>query len=271
MWATILVVTIMTRIVLGSMLCAIFLHMITASIVVGKTARMAVLMTTTVPPHIQSVVMVTVELIDVDVKLTVTVRRDRSVTRQILMETGTNMSVSTIMVVTTMTRNVLGSIPLAKLTSQHMSIRNASIVLGRTANLAVLMTQCVPLASPSVATVAVTTTVDVTLTLTVLMSLARIIAINKITSARPAKGNSHWTPSNCTVSPVLGAPRKEWLSLSWVRSLASMYLVYLAPLVYSTIRELPTSREVLLSSTDGKIIMRMIMNGKLWEVVIRWV
>jgi len=41
--------------------------------------------------------------------------------------------------------------------------------------------------------------------------------------------------------------------------------------VYSTIRELSTSRVALLSSTDGKTIMRMIMNGKLWEVVIRWV
>merc|ERR1711962_1327844 len=134
------VVTIMTIIVLGSMLCVIFLHMITASIVVGKTAKMAVLMTTTVPPHIQSVAMVTAELIDVDVKLTVTVRRDRSVTRQILMETGTNMSVSTILVVTTMTRIVLGSMPCAI----FLHMITASIVVGKTARMAVSMTTTVP-------------------------------------------------------------------------------------------------------------------------------
>merc|ERR1719167_249623 len=125
------------------------------------------------------------------------------------------MSVSTILVVTTMIRNVLGSIPLAKLTSQHLSIRNASIVLGRTANLVVLMTLCVPQVSPSVATVALIIIVDVMLTLTALTFLVRIGAILTLTSARPALANSLWTPSHCTVSPALAAPRKEWWSLSW--------------------------------------------------------
>merc|ERR1712089_82638 len=89
--------------------------------------------TTTVPPHIQSVVMVTAELTDVDVKLTVTVRRDRSVTRQILMEMGTNMSVSMILVVTTITRIVLGSM----LCVIFLHMITASIVVGKTARMAV--------------------------------------------------------------------------------------------------------------------------------------
>ena len=91
----------------------------------------AVLMITTVQPHIQSVVMVKVELTDVDVRLTVTVRMDRSVTLQILMETGTNMSVSTILVVTTMTRIVLGS--MLCVTFLHM--KTASIVVEKIAKM----------------------------------------------------------------------------------------------------------------------------------------
>jgi len=166
--------------------------------------------------------MVKVELTDVDVRLTVTVRMDRSVTLQILMETGTNMSVSTVLVVTTMTRNVLGSIPPAKLTSQPLSILNASIVLGRTANLAVLITPCVPQVSPSVATVALIIIVDVTPTLIALTFLARIGAILTLTSARPAQANSLWTPSHCTVSPAVAAPRKEWWSLSWEWSMVNL-------------------------------------------------
>merc|ERR1711890_151637 len=122
-----LVVITMTRIVLGSMLCVIFLLMETASIVLGRTVRMVVSTTTTVLAHIQCVVMVLVELTVVVVMLTLTVRLDRSVTPQILMEMGTNMSVLMMLVVTTMTRIVLGSMLPVKLTSLHLHTVNASI------------------------------------------------------------------------------------------------------------------------------------------------
>jgi len=218
----ILVVTTMTRTVLDSMLCVTFLLMKTASFVLGKNARMAVSTTTTVLRHIQCVVMVLVELTDVVVMLTLTVRLDRSVTPQILMEMGTNMSVLMMLVVTTMTRTVLDSIPPAKLISQHLNIANASIAVGRTANLAVLTPQCVQLVSQSVATVGPPTTVAALKTLTVWMFPARIGATLKLTSARHPQGNSPWTRSDCTVSPALGAPVRGWWSLSWVWSTVPM-------------------------------------------------
>merc|ERR1712080_581444 len=154
-----LVVITMTRIVLGSMLCVIFLLMKTASIVLGRTVRMVVSTTTTVLAHIQCVVMVLVELTDVVVILTLTVRLDRSVTPRILMEMGTNMSVLMMLVVTTMTRIVLGSMLPVKLTSLHLHTVNASIAVGRSASLAALTPLYVPLVSQSVAMVVPPTTV----------------------------------------------------------------------------------------------------------------
>merc|ERR1712080_695286 len=187
----------------------------------GRTVRMVVSTTTTVLAHIQCVVMVLVELTDVVVMLTLTVRLDRSVTPQILMEMGTNMSVLMMLVVTTMTRIVLGSMLPVKLTSLHLHTVNASIAVGRSANLAALTPLYVPLVSQSVAMVVPPTTVAAPVMLTVWMSPARIGAILKPTSVRRAQGNSLWTRSNCTVSPALGAPVREWWSLSWcgVRSL----------------------------------------------------